>query len=132
MFKMPVGHLSRDIRRRMADCKEKWLQRAPRLSSQPEPLSSSRDVELMSCSLITGSPGPKGSPGFPGMPGPPGQPGPRGSMGPMGPSPDLSHIKQGRRGPVVSILSEIHLLSLGTVCSCPMCFPSVELNPFVL
>uniref|UniRef100_A0A8C9QJU1 Collagen and calcium binding EGF domains 1 n=1 Tax=Spermophilus dauricus TaxID=99837 RepID=A0A8C9QJU1_SPEDA len=56
-----------------------------------------------------GSPGPKGSPGFPGMPGPPGQPGPRGSMGPMGPSPDLSHIKQGRRGPVVSILSEIHL-----------------------
>ncbi|KAK2094292.1 hypothetical protein P7K49_028030 [Saguinus oedipus] len=46
------------------------------------------------------SPGPKGSPGFPGMPGPPGQPGPRGSMGPMGPSPDLSHIKQGRRGPV--------------------------------
>ncbi|EDM14706.1 rCG46976, isoform CRA_a [Rattus norvegicus] len=47
-----------------------------------------------------GSPGPKGSPGFPGMPGPPGQPGPRGSMGPMGPSPDLSHIKQGRRGPV--------------------------------
>ncbi|XP_069885127.1 collagen and calcium-binding EGF domain-containing protein 1 [Dipodomys merriami] len=47
-----------------------------------------------------GSPGPKGSPGFPGRPGPPGQPGPRGSMGPMGPSPDLSHIKQGRRGPV--------------------------------
>ncbi|XP_049638014.1 collagen and calcium-binding EGF domain-containing protein 1 [Suncus etruscus] len=47
-----------------------------------------------------GSPGPKGSPGFPGMPGPPGQPGPRGSIGPMGPSPDLSHIKQGRRGPV--------------------------------
>nr|XP_030723943.1 collagen and calcium-binding EGF domain-containing protein 1 isoform X3 [Globicephala melas] len=47
-----------------------------------------------------GSPGPKGSPGFPGIPGPPGQPGPRGSMGPMGPSPDLSHIKQGRRGPV--------------------------------
>ncbi|XP_066871086.1 collagen and calcium-binding EGF domain-containing protein 1 isoform X4 [Kogia breviceps] len=47
-----------------------------------------------------GSPGPKGSPGFPGVPGPPGQPGPRGSMGPMGPSPDLSHIKQGRRGPV--------------------------------
>ncbi|KAG8504554.1 Collagen and calcium-binding EGF domain-containing protein 1 [Galemys pyrenaicus] len=55
-----------------------------------------------------GSPGPKGSPGFPGMPGPPGQPGPRGSMGPMGPSPDLSHIKQGRRGPVVSIFAEIH------------------------
>ena len=24
-------------------------------------------------------------------------------MGPVGPSPDLSHIKQGRRGPVVSI-----------------------------
>ncbi|XP_027724946.1 collagen and calcium-binding EGF domain-containing protein 1 [Vombatus ursinus] len=47
-----------------------------------------------------GSPGPKGSPGFPGVPGPPGQPGPRGSMGPIGPSPDLSHIKQGRRGPV--------------------------------
>ncbi|KAM9677185.1 collagen and calcium-binding EGF domain-containing protein 1 isoform 1-T1 [Dama dama] len=47
-----------------------------------------------------GSPGPKGSPGFPGIPGPPGQPGPRGSMGPVGPSPDLSHIKQGRRGPV--------------------------------
>ncbi|XP_021567746.1 collagen and calcium-binding EGF domain-containing protein 1 [Carlito syrichta] len=47
-----------------------------------------------------GSPGPKGSPGFPGMPGPPGQPGPRGSMGPMGPSPDVSHVKQGRRGPV--------------------------------
>ncbi|KAF5919055.1 hypothetical protein HPG69_003693 [Diceros bicornis minor] len=47
-----------------------------------------------------GSPGPKGSPGFPGVPGPPGQPGPRGSMGPMGPSPDLSHVKQGRRGPV--------------------------------
>ncbi|XP_041595663.1 collagen and calcium-binding EGF domain-containing protein 1 isoform X2 [Vulpes lagopus] len=50
-----------------------------------------------------GSPGPKGSPGFPGMPGPPGQPGPRGSMGPMGPSPDLSHIKQGRRGPVIPL-----------------------------
>ncbi|XP_042095072.1 collagen and calcium-binding EGF domain-containing protein 1 isoform X3 [Ovis aries] len=48
----------------------------------------------------SGSPGPKGSPGFPGIPGPPGQPGPRGSMGPVGPSPDLSHIKQGRRGPV--------------------------------
>ncbi|KAH1169179.1 collagen and calcium-binding EGF domain-containing protein 1 isoform X1 [Mauremys mutica] len=47
-----------------------------------------------------GAPGPKGSPGFPGSPGPPGQPGPRGSMGPIGPSPDLSHIKQGRRGPV--------------------------------
>lgn len=60
--------------------------------------------------LITGSPGPKGSPGFPGMPGPPGQPGPRGSMGPMGPSPDLSHIKQGRRGPVVSIFSENHVI----------------------
>ncbi|OWK01788.1 hypothetical protein Celaphus_00017829 [Cervus elaphus hippelaphus] len=56
---------------------------------------------------ITGSPGPKGSPGFPGIPGPPGQPGPRGSMGPVGPSPDLSHIKQGRRGPVVSISSEL-------------------------
>ncbi|XP_030623811.1 collagen and calcium-binding EGF domain-containing protein 1 [Chanos chanos] len=47
-----------------------------------------------------GVPGPKGSPGPPGMIGPPGQPGPRGLMGPMGPSPDLSHIKQGRRGPV--------------------------------
>lgn len=63
--------------------------------------------------LITGSPGPKGSPGFPGMPGPPGQPGPRGSMGPMGPSPDLSHIKQGRRGPVVSIFSEICVILAG-------------------
>lgn len=60
--------------------------------------------------LIAGSPGPKGSPGFPGMPGPPGQPGPRGSMGPMGPSPDLSHIKQGRRGPVVSIFSVNHVM----------------------
>ena len=57
--------------------------------------------------MIAGSPGPKGSPGFPGIPGPPGQPGPRGSMGPVGPSPDLSHIKQGRRGPVVSISSEL-------------------------
>ncbi|KAH0627855.1 hypothetical protein JD844_008374 [Phrynosoma platyrhinos] len=47
-----------------------------------------------------GAIGPKGSPGFPGSPGPPGLPGPRGAMGPMGPSPDLSHIKQGRRGPV--------------------------------
>ncbi|XP_052598322.1 collagen and calcium-binding EGF domain-containing protein 1 isoform X3 [Peromyscus californicus insignis] len=55
-----------------------------------------------------GSPGPKGSPGFPGMPGPPGQPGPRGSMGPMGPSPDLSHIKQGRRGPVMLVSSRAH------------------------
>lgn len=62
---------------------------------------------LTRCSLIAGSPGPKGSPGFPGIPGPPGQPGPRGSMGPVGPSPDLSHIKQGRRGPVVSISSEL-------------------------
>ncbi|XP_054958358.1 collagen and calcium-binding EGF domain-containing protein 1 isoform X2 [Pan paniscus] len=68
-----------------------------------------------------GSPGPKGSPGFPGMPGPPGQPGPRGSMGPMGPSPDLSHIKQGRRGPVVSILSEIHFL-FGGKCVFVPCF----------
>ncbi|XP_021094858.1 collagen and calcium-binding EGF domain-containing protein 1 isoform X1 [Heterocephalus glaber] len=55
-----------------------------------------------------GSPGPKGSPGFPGMPGPPGQPGPRGSMGPMGPSPDLSHIKQGRRGPVILVYCRVH------------------------
>ncbi|XP_019387270.1 PREDICTED: collagen and calcium-binding EGF domain-containing protein 1, partial [Crocodylus porosus] len=47
-----------------------------------------------------GTPGPKGSQGFPGSPGPPGQPGPRGSMGPIGPSPDISHIKQGRRGPM--------------------------------
>nr|XP_028605105.1 collagen and calcium-binding EGF domain-containing protein 1-like [Podarcis muralis] len=47
-----------------------------------------------------GATGPQGSPGFPGSPGPPGLPGPRGAMGPMGPSPDLSHIKQGRRGPV--------------------------------
>lgn len=73
----------------------------------------------MGCSFITGSPGPKGSPGFPGMPGPPGQPGPRGSMGPMGPSPDLSHIKQGRRGPVVSILSEIHSVLGGGVLLSP-------------
>uniref|UniRef100_A0A8C2A8J3 Collagen and calcium binding EGF domains 1 n=1 Tax=Cyprinus carpio TaxID=7962 RepID=A0A8C2A8J3_CYPCA len=49
-----------------------------------------------------GSPGPKGSLGPPGQMGPPGMPGPRGDMGPMGPSPDLSHIKQGRRGPVGS------------------------------
>ncbi|XP_044921619.1 collagen and calcium-binding EGF domain-containing protein 1 isoform X2 [Mustela putorius furo] len=55
-----------------------------------------------------GSPGPKGSPGFPGVPGPPGQPGPRGSMGPMGPSPDLSHIKQGRRGPVILLSCRVH------------------------
>uniref|UniRef100_A0A671M5C3 Collagen and calcium-binding EGF domain-containing protein 1 n=1 Tax=Sinocyclocheilus anshuiensis TaxID=1608454 RepID=A0A671M5C3_9TELE len=47
-----------------------------------------------------GSPGPRGSPGPPGQMGPPGMPGPRGDMGPMGPSPDLSHIKQGRRGQV--------------------------------
>lgn len=47
-----------------------------------------------------GSPGPKGSPGPPGQMGPPGLTGPRGDMGPMGPSPDLSHIKQGRRGPM--------------------------------
>ena len=37
-----------------------------------------------------------------GLVGPPGVPGPRGLMGPMGPSPDLSHIKQGPRGPMVS------------------------------
>lgn len=53
--------------------------------------------------FLSGSPGPKGSPGPPGQVGPPGMPGPRGDMGPMGPSPDLSHIKQGRRGPVVRI-----------------------------
>ncbi|KAK3523688.1 hypothetical protein QTP70_008612 [Hemibagrus guttatus] len=47
-----------------------------------------------------GVPGPKGSPGPLGQAGAPGLPGPRGPMGPMGPSPDLSHIKQGRRGPV--------------------------------
>uniref|UniRef100_A0A4W4EAK7 EGF-like domain-containing protein n=1 Tax=Electrophorus electricus TaxID=8005 RepID=A0A4W4EAK7_ELEEL len=47
-----------------------------------------------------GSPGPQGSPGPPGHSGPPGLPGPRGQMGLMGPSPDLSHIKQGRRGPM--------------------------------
>uniref|UniRef100_A0A8C7IDQ5 Collagen and calcium binding EGF domains 1 n=1 Tax=Oncorhynchus kisutch TaxID=8019 RepID=A0A8C7IDQ5_ONCKI len=34
--------------------------------------------------------------------GPPGPPGPRGLMGPVGPSPDLSFMKQGRRGPMVS------------------------------
>ena len=39
-----------------------------------------------------------------GVVGPPGVPGPRGLMGPMGPSPDLSHIKQGPRGPMVSPL----------------------------
>lgn len=89
-------------------------------------------VALTSCSLITGSPGPKGSPGFPGMPGPPGQPGPRGSMGPMGPSPDLSHIKQGRRGPVVSILPEIRVLTgVEELCSCPL-LPSVNRGPSVL
>ncbi|CAJ0952189.1 unnamed protein product, partial [Ranitomeya imitator] len=49
-----------------------------------------------------GLPGPKGSAGHPGLPGPPGPPGPRGFMGPMGPSPEISPIKQGRRGPVVS------------------------------
>ncbi|CAM4665902.1 unnamed protein product [Leuciscus chuanchicus] len=48
----------------------------------------------------SGSPGPKGFPGPPGQMGPPGLPGPRGDMGPIGPSPDLSHIKQGRRGPM--------------------------------
>jgi hypothetical protein len=90
---------------------------APGRSHQPESLVLLVVHMLMRCSLITGSPGPKGSPGFPGMPGPPGQPGPRGSMGPMGPSPDLSHIKQGRRGPVVSILSEILLLLLERECS---------------
>ncbi|XP_072517858.1 collagen and calcium-binding EGF domain-containing protein 1 isoform X1 [Salminus brasiliensis] len=47
-----------------------------------------------------GSPGPKGSVGPKGSPGSPGPPGPRGQMGPIGPSPDLSHIKQGRRGPM--------------------------------
>uniref|UniRef100_H2ZUI2 Collagen and calcium binding EGF domains 1 n=1 Tax=Latimeria chalumnae TaxID=7897 RepID=H2ZUI2_LATCH len=47
-----------------------------------------------------GPPGPKGSPGFAGPPGVSGPPGPRGLMGPIGPSPDISHIKQGRRGPV--------------------------------
>ncbi|XP_051532801.1 collagen and calcium-binding EGF domain-containing protein 1-like [Myxocyprinus asiaticus] len=45
-----------------------------------------------------GSPGPNGSPGPAGQMGPPGLPGLRGDMGPIGPSPDLSHIKQGRRG----------------------------------
>ncbi|KAK7131466.1 hypothetical protein R3I94_016558 [Phoxinus phoxinus] len=48
----------------------------------------------------SGSPGPKGFPGPPGQMGPSGLPGPRGNMGPIGPSPDLSHIKQGRRGPM--------------------------------
>ena len=87
---------------------ERTENRLPELADPWEsvPWSSLQDEALMSSSLITGSPGPKGSPGFPGVPGPPGQPGPRGSMGPMGPSPDLSHIKQGRRGPVVSICSE--------------------------
>ncbi|XP_039606429.1 collagen and calcium-binding EGF domain-containing protein 1 isoform X1 [Polypterus senegalus] len=47
-----------------------------------------------------GQPGPPGLKGSPGPLGPPGPPGPRGMMGPMGPSPDISHIKQGRRGPV--------------------------------
>jgi len=55
--------------------------------------------------FLSGSPGPKGFPGPPGQMGPPGLPGPRGDMGPIGPSPDLSHIKQGRRGPVVRINS---------------------------
>ncbi|XP_062410195.1 collagen and calcium-binding EGF domain-containing protein 1 [Sardina pilchardus] len=49
---------------------------------------------------LPGSPGPQGSAGPPGMEGPPGSPGPRGLMGPIGPSPDLSHIKLGRRGPM--------------------------------
>ncbi|KAM4634278.1 collagen and calcium-binding EGF domain-containing protein 1 isoform 2-T2 [Polymixia lowei] len=47
-----------------------------------------------------GDPGPEGPPGYAGVLGPPGLPGPRGLMGPIGPTPDLSHIKQGRRGPV--------------------------------
>lgn len=45
-----------------------------------------------------GRPGDAGNPGEPGARG---QPGPRGDMGPIGPEPDLSHIKRGRRGPVV-------------------------------
>lgn len=45
-----------------------------------------------------GDPGPQGIPGQAGLLGPSGLPGPRGLMGPVGPSPDLSHIKQGRRG----------------------------------
>lgn len=48
---------------------------------------------------VLGDPGPEGPPG---MLGPPGPPGPRGLMGPIGPTPDLSHMKQGPRGPVVS------------------------------
>ncbi|RXM95461.1 Collagen and calcium-binding EGF domain-containing protein 1 [Acipenser ruthenus] len=50
-----------------------------------------------------GAPGPKGSFGHQGPPGTPGPTGPRGMMGPIGPSPDMSHIKQGRRGPVVPL-----------------------------
>lgn len=102
---MPTGPRSRGVRRPRA---ERTENRLPELAGSGEsvPWASWQDEALMSCSLVTGSPGPKGSPGFPGVPGPPGQPGPRGSMGPMGPSPDLSHVKQGRRGPVVSIFSE--------------------------
>lgn len=52
--------------------------------------------------VVLGDPGPEGPQGLVGLMGPPGPSGPRGLMGPLGPTPDMSHIKQGPRGPVVS------------------------------
>ena len=52
------------------------------------------------CSSL-GHPGEPGQRGEPGGQGPTGAQGPGGQMGPMGPEPDLSHVKRGRRGPVV-------------------------------
>lgn len=56
---------------------------------------------------MLGEPGPEGPPG---LLGPPGPPGPRGNMGPIGPTPDLSHVKRGPRGAVVSpnIIHALH------------------------
>ncbi|KAJ3604918.1 hypothetical protein NHX12_026969, partial [Muraenolepis orangiensis] len=51
---------------------------------------------------LPGPPGALGPAGQVGLLGPPGFPGPRGLLGPMGLSPDLSHIKLGRRGPTGS------------------------------
>ncbi|KAK1161012.1 collagen and calcium-binding EGF domain-containing protein 1-like, partial [Acipenser oxyrinchus oxyrinchus] len=57
---------------------------------------------------IPGETGMRGKPGVTGLPGPQG---PRGNMGPMGPTPDLSHIKRGRRGAMVrSLALPIHTL----------------------
>lgn len=77
---------------------------------------------LTSVWIVLGDPGPEGPPGLLGSPGPPG---PRGFMGPIGPTPDLSHIKQGPRGPVVSWV-EIFFFSSYIYKRCPSCILPFE------